>query len=167
MDISAVLRIDYRVYARYIDIHEATATPPHREPTPPDVWGSIKEKTMTYSIVQDALTLAATAVLYTAIAYIAGGILHQIWKTPTPQAIQETPKTKTPTVGEAPKTDPAPTPIPAPIRPAALTIAPSALRVEEDAPKSGTIRELRKRCNRAGIKGAARFTKAQCLAALG
>lgn len=120
---------------------------------------------MTYSIAQDALTIAATGILYTAIAYTAAAIFHQIWKTPTPQPIEETPKT--PTVGESPKPNPAPAPIPAPIRPAALTIAPSAQTRVEDAPTPGTIRELRKRCTQAGIKGAARFTKAQCLAALG
>ena len=122
---------------------------------------------MTYSIAQDALTLAATGTLYTAIAYIAAGIFHQIWKTPAPQSVQESPKPepKAPTVEETPSL---PTPIskPALIRSAALAIPASALRIEE-APTPGTIRELRKRCTEAGIKGAARFTKAQCQAALG
>ena len=120
---------------------------------------------MTYSIAQDALTLAATGVLYTAIAYIAAGIFHQIWKTPAPQSVESAPEPKAPTVEEVPNL---PTPIskPAPVRSAALTIPTSALRVE-DAPTPGTIRELRKRCTEAGVKGAARFTKAQCQAALG
>ena len=122
---------------------------------------------MTYSIAQDALTLAATGVLYTAIAYIAAGIFHQIWKTPTPQSVESAPKPepKDPTVEEMPNL---PTPIskPAPVRSAALAIPASALRVEA-ATTPDTIRELRKRCTEAGIKGAARFTKTQCQAALG
>ncbi|MEX0271200.1 hypothetical protein AB3R30_18850 [Leptolyngbyaceae cyanobacterium UHCC 1019] len=131
--------------------------------------------------MQDLLTAAATGVeIFTAL-YVVFNFVPYAWKRSGEKAEKQPPATA-PTP-ESPILDweakleaelalePELEPEPLEIRPrrrrtAALAITPSALRVEEVPALPGTIRELRKLCTQRGIKGAGRFSKAQCLAAL-
>jgi len=118
---------------------------------------------MTYSTAQNLLTIAATAVLYGAIAFSFLTILSAVWSLPTPQKsapeiAPAIPAVKTPILTLA---------LPVEIlkmRAAAKSFSIAQTAVKVGSPKS--IRELRKICTAAGIKGAGRFTKAQCKEAL-
>jgi len=121
---------------------------------------------MTYSDAQNFLTLAANLTLYGAIALSFLAILSAVWSLPAPQkSVPEIapaiPAVKTPIL-----TISLPVEIPQILKMRAaaksFSIAQTAVKVE--LPKS--IRELRKICTAAGIKGAGRFTKAQCKEAL-
>jgi len=118
---------------------------------------------MTYSAAQNLLTAAANLTLYGAIAFSFLAILSAVWSLPAPQK-------------SAPEIAPAIPAVKTPILTLALpveilrlraaaksfSLAQTAIKVE--LPKS--IRELRKICTGAGIKGAGRFTKNQCKEAL-
>jgi len=121
---------------------------------------------MTYSTAQNLLTIAAAAVLYGAIALSFLAILSAVWSLPTPQKsapeiAPAIPAVKTPILTLA-----LPVEIPQILKMRAaaksFSIAQTAVKVE--LPRS--IRELRKICTGAGIKGAGRFTKNQCVSAL-
>jgi len=121
---------------------------------------------MTSSTAQNLLTIAATAVLYGAISLSFLAILSAVWSLPTPQKsapeiAPAIPAVKTPILTLA-----LPSEIPQILRSraAAKSFSSSQTAIKVELPKS--IRELRKICTAAKIKGAGRFTKAQCREAM-
>jgi len=121
---------------------------------------------MTYSTVQNLLTIAATAVLYGAISLSFLAILSAVWSLPTPQKSAPEIAPAIPAVKPPILTLALPVEIPQilKMRAAAKSFSIAQTAVKVGSPKS--IRELRKICTAAGIKGAGRFTKAQCKEAL-
>jgi len=129
---------------------------------------------MTYSAAQNLLTIAANLTLYAAIALSILAILSSIWSLPTPQksapkidsqleSQPQIPDIKTPILTLA-----LPVEIPQilKMRVAAKSFSIAQVSVRTESPKVDSIRELRKICTAAGIKGAGRFTKNQCKEAL-
>lgn len=142
--------------------------------------------------MQYALTCTATAVLFASFAFVAVSFLSYAWNRtsataplappaplPAPEievdaeleeAWQRFWESPLPVVAVEP--DPWETELPPcsplpliPPTPHLLLLPPAAPEVAEP-PLPDTIRELRKLCKERGLKGAGRWTKAQCLTAL-
>lgn len=141
--------------------------------------------------MQDILSFTAAGIAVFGFAHFTASFIHYAWKrsalipnTPTPQPSPEPEITPEPELIPNPwelPLDEAPVTASAPVAPLAPTLY--LLPPAKEQPTAGkprrkakatpapafptTVRELRKLCTERGLKGAGRWTKAQCLAALG
>lgn len=122
--------------------------------------------------MQSLLTVAAQSVALFTVGYTVISFALYAWKRSAPQAVAPLPQPVAEPQSTAPiaadpwelPTEPAAPSASIPLPLPRLLLLPPAPVAEPELPS--TIRELRKLCTDRGHKGAGRWTKAQCLAAL-